>query len=443
MIKGLLKRARLIQLLLRNKSGKLTNPEKQVVIGCSVSSALEFYNFVIYVFFAKNFAYLFFPVQDRFASLMTFFSVFAIGYLVRPLGGLLFSHFGDTLGRKNMLVLSALLTTLSTFLIGFLPIYQNVGILATILLVILRLLQGLSLGGEIPGSVTFAAEHMTVKRRCFTLSLLIFGYLMGILIASFVRTILDSILTYQQMCDWGWRIPFLLSLPLGILIYYLRIKLNETPVFETFKSNMEISRIPLRQILQFHISQVIQGTFFVSLGAVAVNLIFLYMPTYLYTIFEYAPKDISVLNTINLVFFGCALIFMGWLSDLIGKKTFMLFGSIGFIVFSYPLLWLMSFKSLGLLFLSLGSFSILSACIWGPITAALIELFPTPVRYTGVSISYNIAFAVFGGLTPIIATFLLQKMKDPFSPAYYLILIALCCSIATLSIKDQQELSFV
>ncbi|MCW8442785.1 MFS transporter [Fluoribacter gormanii] len=413
---------------------KLSSNERKIIFLASLGGALEFYDFVIYVIFAPIISQIFFPETDTFASLMSVYAVFAIGYLIRPLGGLIFSHFGDKYGRKKTFIFSVLLMAVPTVLIGFLPTYQQVGIVSSFFLIFLRLLQGLSIGGEIPGALTFTCEHVNPRSRALACGI-IFSFLnLGIFLGAVISLILTNQLSSAQLLSFGWRIPFVFGGLLGVFSFYIRKQLAESPLFLAFRNSTEDTRMPFVEAITIYWRKILQGIGLTCLGSVMINLLFLYMPTYLSTILAYPKQQATLFNTINLGFYSLLLVFFCWCGDRFGRKLVLLSGSIGFILLSYILFITLSKQTTLLLMVSLSIFAILSSSIM-VYPSVLVELFPVSIRYTGIAISYNLAFAFFGGLTPFITTYLIQSLNNNLAPSFYLTLSAILCFIALLTIK--------
>lgn len=414
---------------------KFSSEQKKLILLSSLGGALEFYDFVIFIVFAKIISAAFFPSHDPLTSLMATFGVFALGYIVRPLGGFLFGHLGDRWGRKKTFVISVFLMAIPTFLMGLLPTYETIGITASIILIILRLLQGLSVSGEVPGAIIFVAESVPNQHRGAACGIIFFAINTGLLLGSLMGMLLTATLSQEQLMTWGWRIPFLLGGVLGIVSYYLRKKMRETPLFETITQQQAHEKVPALTLFKQHAKKFLQGVGIVSIGAALFNLCFLYLPTYISTEFQFPLKSLFTLNTIAIFIFSVQALLMAWLSDHIGRKPLMLLGSIGFLVLSYPLFTLFqhSFLSLGVAFVL---FALLGGCISGTFPCQLVEMFPTHVRYTGFAITYNIGYAIFGGLTPLIATALIRFTGHSLAPAFWLMGIAVLAILALLTMRE-------
>ncbi|WP_058533567.1 MFS transporter [Legionella saoudiensis] len=414
---------------------KLHAGERKIIFLASLGGALEFYDFIIYVIFAPMISQIFFPETDKLASLMKIYAIFAIGYLIRPIGGIAFSHFGDKYGRKKTFIFSVVLMAVPTVVIGLLPTYEHVGVWASILLVLMRMLQGLSIGGEIPGAITFTCEHVNPRSRGLACGVIFCFLNLGIFLGAAISLLLTSLLTKEQLLSYGWRIPFLVGGLLGVFSFYIRKQMTESPLFMVFKEQQERERIPFIEAITLYWRQIMQGVGITCLGAVVINLLFLYMPTYLSTILSYPKEEATLFNTINLFFYSCLLVFFSWLADRVGRKAILLTGAISFILFGYILFAILSIQTTQALVIALSLLAILSSSIM-VYPSVLAELFPTSIRYTGIAISYNIAFAFFGGLTPLIATYLVESFANVLAPSFYLICSAVLCSFAAMTIKQ-------
>jgi MFS family permease len=301
-----------------------------------------------------------------------------------------------------------------TVLIGCLPTYKTAGILASCLLVLLRFLQGLSLGGEVPGAVVFIAESVAQKHRGLATGLILFGVNMGMLAGSYMGAHLTHILSVQQLVAWGWRIPFWFGGLLGILSYYLRKKMQETPIFNVLTHQSKVI-YPIKEIFLKHRMKFFQGAAIVALEVVVISIIFLFMPTYLSTFFHFSLEKMLALNTVNIMAFSIPVLFASFLSDLLGRKKIMMFGASFFVFFSYPIFLLFGYHSYWLAVLALSIFALFSSCIAGVFPSMMAELFPTQIRYTGVVLCYNFGFRIVGGLTPLLVMVFIHWSGNPFA----------------------------
>lgn len=407
--------------------------QRKIIFLASLGGALEFYDFVIFGFLAKVISQLFFPQSDALASLLSTFTVFAVGYLSRPLGGMIFGHFGDKYGRKRMFVLSVLLMAIPTFCIGIIPTYQQAGLIAPILLIILRLAQGLSVGGEVPGAIVYIAETAPAKSRGLACGFMFCGINLGLLLGSLVGALLTNLLAEQELYTWGWRLAFIFGGALCLVSYQLRKALVETPYF-TRQAQPPV--FPIQIVLKSYKRLIAQGITITWVGAVAVSLFFLYMPTYLATQVHTPLKNALIYNSVNISIFSLSVIIMCYLSDKIGRKRVMYIGTVFFLLMSYPIFAALQTGRQPIIIM----IGIIAAIFISTITASfacmLAELFPTPIRYTGFAISYNVGIAFFGGLTPLIATSLIKLTAKPTAPGGYLMLSALIALLALLKLPE-------
>jgi len=418
-----------------------TSSQKKIIALSSLGGALEFYDFVIFVFLAKLLGELFFPTISPLASLMASLAVFAIGYLARPLGGILFGHFGDKFGRKTTFVTTVMLMAIPTFLIGLLPTYHSVGILASIMLVILRLLQGLSVGGEIPGAIVFITESVATERRGFATGLIFFGVNMGLLTGSLVSAFLNDFLSTEQLMSWGWRLPFLFGGLLGFVSYYLRKQLSETPAFSLINNAQNIIKLPAKEVLTKYTSPLLRVMALACLQAVIISITILFFPTYLATFFHFPLEKLLNLNTFNILLFAAPTLFTSYLSDKIGRKKVILVGILFYILAIYPLYSLFHYQDFSLVILVSLACGLFGSFIAGVFPCMSSELFPTQVRYTGVAMSYNFAFGIIGGLSPLLATHLIHRTGNLIAPSWLLIFGAVIAFLAWLTTRETYQIA--
>jgi len=407
---------------------RLTRAQIKTLFLSSLGGIIEFYDFIIYIFLVNVIEKLFFPSSSEFVTTLKTLAVFSISYLIRPLGGVIFSHFGDRYGRKTVFLLTILLMAIPSIAIALLPTAAQIGIIAPILLLVFRILQGLALGGEIPASITFISEHVNEQQRAFATSILFFAINLGLLLGSSVTALMNATLSTEALYTYGWRILFFLGGILGLLSIFLRRSLQETSTFSALPKN-DVQRIPLIALLQHSWLNVLQGALLVALGSVSIFL-YLYWPHYLN---EYEGINITTafnLNTVGILILNFSIVTCGWLADKFGSRTIYAIGAISIIILTYPLFLLFGMSNLTLIAISYIVFSLLFGFITGAYPALLSSLFPTPVRYSGIAMSYNIAFALFAGLSPIICTVAIHTFHSPLAPGFYLITIASLALIA-------------
>jgi MFS family permease len=401
----------------------LTLAEIRTLALASLGGALEFYDFVIFVFFTAVIGKLFFSASlpEWMREIQTF-GIFAAGYLARPLGGVVMAHFGDIYGRKRMFTLSILLMAIPTLLIGCLPTYHAAGVIAPLLLLAMRLLQGVAIGGEAPGGWVFVAEHARPQRVGFAIGLLTGGLSLGILLGSLVAVVLKVKFSQAQIANGVWRIPFVLGGIFGFTAMFLRRWLNETPVFEEMRQRAALSReLPLRAVLKSHRRAVATSVISTWMLTAAIVVVILMTPLLLQKLFGLGPREIQMANLVGTAALCLSTIAIGAATDQFGIRCT-----------SVPILLLMIAATYGLYFgaehapsallplYALAGFGA-GGVVLTPIL--MIRAFPPQVRFTGVSFSYNIAYAVFGGLTPLIVSGLARANR--FSPAHYIAVVTM------------------
>lgn len=423
------------------QQGLSQRQERLAVIASCVGSILEMYDFVIYGFFAIILAQLFFPQDGSFAAIAKTFAIFAVGYLSRPLGGILFGWFCDRRGRRAGLLYSVILMGVPIFLIGCLPTYHDWGIASAWLLLVLRLLQGLSVGGEFPAGTVFLAEHAWPERRGVVVSLMFYGINVGVLLGSVVGLIVTHWVSHQELMAFAWRIPFWLGGILAIGAYMVRRRLEETPVFTHVAENKELSSMPLVDLFRVAPMNVLKCIGIVAVMAVGVGVIFLYMPTYLHNSLGVSLPHAFLCNTIALFVFTCFIPFAGALSDKLGRKPVFLMGTMALMFLAYPLFHAMTTHDPYMTLWALVCLGFILAFIIGPIGCILVGRFPTSVRTSGVAVTYNISFAIFGGLAPLVVTWLLHLTHNTSAPALYIIVAAIISLIAILFMPMRSRLS--
>lgn len=419
-------------------------PREQVglfrtVTAGAIGNALEWYDFGLFGYFAPVISSQFFPSDDPRAALLNTFGVFAAGFLMRPLGAVLFGHLGDRMGRKGALGLSVLLMAVPTALVGLLPTYDRIGLAAPLLLLLVRLLQGLSVGGEYVGSMSYLAESAPAGRRGFESSWCNVSGGVGGLLGAGLAAVLTRVLSPEQVAEGGWRIPFLLSIPAGIVSWRLRRTIAESPCFTEVSQAGKIARMPLGESLRND-----RGAFLTMAGLSLLASIGWYLPwvwlvTWLDDINQPAMPEWQALASSTLA--GLVLTVLtplgGMLSDRLGRRPVILAASIGYLMLSYPMFaWMSKGTFTAALSGQLVS-AVLTALYGGASLAAFVELFPTRTRYSGLAFSYNVAVAICGGTTPLVATWLVNATGSTLAPAFYLMAAALGTTVAALAMPER------
>jgi MHS family proline/betaine transporter-like MFS transporter len=408
---------------------------RRVIAAGMIGNALEWYDFAIYGYFSVQIGRHFFPHDDAVAQLLSAFGVFAIGYLMRPIGGVLVGHIGDRLGRRTALIFSVTAMAITTFLMGLLPGYQTIGVLAPIGLTLLRVVQGLSVGGEYTSSMVFLVEHAPEGRRGLMGALAATGCAIGTLLGSAVGAAVAASMSTAALDAWGWRIPFLLGLVVGIAGYILRRHVLETGVAE------KRMRAPIVETLQDHRRVVAAFAGLSVFSAVIFYVGFVYMVSWLQTADGIPPARSLEINTFSMVMSLPVLIAAGWLSDRVGRKPLMLLASMGGLVGALPLFWLLNHPSE--LFVQLGQLGLvlLSGLYYGALPAILVEAAPPTVRCTAVALGYNLSLGLFGGLSPLVATWLVERTGDEIAPAFLIMASAAVTLVALLNFQETYRAS--
>ena len=388
----------------------------------ALGGALEFYDFIIFVFFATVIGHLFFPPEmpDWLVMIQTF-GIFAAGYLVRPLGGIVLAHYGDRYGRKRVFAFSILLMALSTLGMALMPTYATIGVAAPILLIILRMLQGAAIGGEVPGAWTFVAEHVPFRRVGLACGFLTSGLSFGIMLGSLIAFAINSLFTPEDVAGYAWRIPFLLGGVFGLIAVYLRRWLEETPIFMEMKKSKSLTdKLPLGLVLKHHRRGVIISALLTWVLSAAIVVTTLMTATFLQKLYGYTPTQALAGTSFGTLFLIFGVIIAGALIDRIGSGIFFMgasifFGIATFTFYSY------AGTSLETMFVLYGVMG-LSVGMAGAVPYVMVRAFPASVRFSGLSFAYNVSYAVFGGLTPIGVTTALAI--NPMAHAWYLVFIA-------------------
>jgi len=401
-----------------------------------IGNVLEWYDFAIYGYFATQIGRNFFPHEDAIAQLLSAFGVFAIGYLMRPIGGVIVGHIGDRFGRRAALTFSVTAMAIPTFLIGLLPGYQTIGLLAPIGLTLLRIVQGLSVGGEYTSSMVFLIERAPEGRRGLMGALAASGSALGILLGSAVGAAFAASMSTAALDAWGWRIPFLLGLVVGIAGYMLRRYVLEAGVVE------KRTRLPIIETLHDHWRAVAGFAGLSVYTAVTFYVGFVYLVSWLQTADGIPPSRSLEINTFSMVMTLPVVITAGWLSDWIGRKPLMLLASIGGLIGALPLFWLMNHPSELLAQLGQLGLVLLIGVYYGALPAVLVEAAPPAVRCTAVALGYNLCYGLFGGLSPLVATWLVERTGDEMAPAFLIMASAAVTFVTLFWFRETYRASF-
>lgn len=427
--------------------GSLSIPRKgnyirRVILSCMIGNALEWYDFALYGYFATTIGQLFFPKFSTFASLMATFGIFAAGFIMRPLGGIIFGHIGDKIGRKSALLWSIYLMAIPTTLIGLLPTYEQIGWLAPLLLTFIRLAQGLSMGGEFTGSMIFVVEHAQTGNRGLYGSWVVFSLLLGILVGSAVATSTCYFLSQEDLLNWGWRIPFLLSVAGGFVGTIMRRTVQEPEQFVEAKERHKEHSTPIVELFRFHLKTILYVVTIELTLSIGFYLIVTFINNFLTALLNVDMVTSLMMTTLSMIGMGIVIPISGWFSDRIGRKAVLIPSALAFTFFAYPLFTALEGGLVSALFAQI-SLSFIMGSFFAPIPATLVELFPVSVRYSGLSISHSLSMAIFGGSAPIIATALIHFTGNNAAPALYLGIASLIAAIALFFMKDRSKLELM
>jgi MHS family proline/betaine transporter-like MFS transporter len=411
---------------------KNTSQVKKDAVAGIFGNILEWYDFAVFGFLAPILSLLFFPQESKIVGIIMAYGIFATGYMMRPLGGVVFGYIGDKKGRKIALNISIFLMAIPTLLMGFLPTFEDIGITATVLLLILRMLQGLAVGGELIGSVSYLVEIAPKDRKGLYGSFTLFSAVGGLLLGSSIVTLLSTFLDSKAMLSWGWRLPFIMGIIIFAVGLSLRKDMSESP---EFSYTIAQKSSPIREIIQTMPMRVVELFLIVTIATSSSYMLLVWMPTYLGEILPHPISYALALNTLSLVIVLFTIPFAGKLSDKYGKKELMMFSSLAIGLLSYPLFLLTKSENIIMLIVAQFIFAILSGFIQGPLPALMVEMFPSKLRYTGTGLGYNIATALIGGTTPMVATMLIHQTGNLTSPAIYLIAFSIISFVTLYRLK--------
>jgi MFS transporter, MHS family, proline/betaine transporter len=406
---------------------------RQAVSAAVIGNVLEWYDFAVYGFLASIIGKTFFPSGDDVSQLLAAFAVYGVGFLARPIGGIVIGRIGDTRGRKTALILTIMLMAAGTVLIGLIPGYASIGIAGPLLVLIARLMQGFSAGGEWGGSTAFIVEWAEEGERGFLGSFQQCSVSAGLLLGSGVAALVATLLEPATMEAWGWRVPFLLGALLGPVGIYMRRNIDETPAYE--KAMRTPAAAADDDVAPFWLAARAFG--FTILWTVAFYIFLNYMPTFIKTYAKVSSAAALWSNTIGLLVLVVAIPIMGRLSDRIGRKPLLLACCVCFIVLPYPVFVLyLSAPPLGVIIAVQVVFGLIIAMFSGAGPAAISEIFPTRIRSTWMTTGYALSVAIFGGFAPYIATWLIATTGSPISPVYYVIAAAVVSTIVIARLKE-------
>lgn len=423
---------------------------RRAVSGMVVGNTMEWYDVGVYGYLAVTMGRVFLPTAEPSVQILFSLGVFAATYVARPLGGIVFGRLGDRLGRQKVLATTLILMASSTFLIGVLPAWSTIGAVAPVVLVVLKLAQGFSTGGEYAGATTFVTEYAPDRRRGFFASILDFGSYMGFALGATVVTVLQVTLGEETMTAWGWRLPFLLAGVIGVVAIWFRLRIEESPVFQATQAAQDAAASDREAaaggrpanvlvMVRDHWRPIVIAIMLVGASNTVGYALTSYMPTYLTDSLGYSAIDGTLLTIPVLVLLAVMLPVAGRLSDRIGRRTVMWIGAGTTVVLAVPAFLLIGHGAQWSTLAGLGLLALMTALWVSNQAASLPALFPTSTRYGGMGFAYNIAIAVFGGTTPLIVQALLTATGDQLAPAYFLVAMSVVGAVGVFCMRESSQ----
>ena len=406
--------------------------KKKLYFAGLVGEIMEWFDFTVYGFFALIIAANFFPSENHFVSIIATFAAFAIGFLMRPLGGLFFGYIGDRYGRKKVLTTSIYLMAFPSLVIALTPTFSTIGVLAPIILILMRMLQGLSVGGEHTGSIIYLTELSSHKDRALSAAIPFIGTVLGVLLGSLVGVTIFSIFSHDAIVEWAWRIPFFMGVLIAIVGVGIRKYLPESHIPD---SNTQ-EAMPIGEVFKNHRSVFAQVFFLNITFAVGFYTVFIYNPIWMQKFLHISKSYSLEINSISLLFAIIAMLFSSHFSNKVGRKPILLMATGGLTLFSYPLYALMLSDMPLHALMGQGIFAVLIGMFMGVTGVVMVELFKKSIRMSAVGVAFNLSFAIFGGTAPMIATWLIHTTHDNLSLAWYMSLSALISFITVLTIDE-------
>lgn len=414
----------------------------RVIASTMIGNGLEWYDYALYGTFTALISKHFFPSGDDAVALIATFGIFAAGFLMRPLGAMFFGYFGDRYGRKNALALSILLMAIPTACIGLLPTYKEIGIWAPILLTVIRLIQGVAVGGEFGGSIVYLVEHASRKNKNRMGSLAMLSMLVGLLFGAGIAAGLAHFLSPEDFDVWGWRIPFILGFFIGIIGLYIRTKLNESPVFIEAKHAGHTSEAPIKEALQQNHKEILLGIGIYLAVTIPFYIQTVFMPSFMVKFLKFSASDSLLIFALSLLTMMLVAPVSAWFSDTKDREIVLKVLLILYVAFAVPYIYLLEMKTFTLVLISQITFSAILGAYIAPIPTLVVEIFPTKTRYTGMSLACNLAAAIFGGTAPILVTKMITLLGSN-SPISFYIIIAACGSffcVASVRTRKHRDL---
>jgi MFS transporter, MHS family, proline/betaine transporter len=415
---------------------------KKVIASTMIGNGLEWYDYALYGTFTALISKHFFPPGDDAVALIATFGIFAVGFLMRPLGAMFFGYIGDKYGRKNALALSILLMAFPTACIGLLPTYQEIGLWAPVLLTLIRLVQGVAIGGEFGGSIVYLVEHASAKNKNQMGNFSILSMLIGLLSGAMIAAGLAQLMSAEAFDSYGWRIPFILGFFIGIVGLYIRTKLDESPVFMEAKEAGYTSDAPIKEALQQSYKEILLGIGVYLAVTIPFYIQTVFMPSFLVKFLKLSTSDSLLIFSLSLLTMMVAAPISAWLSDNKDREVVLKIVLIAYIAFAIPYIYLLEQNTFAAVLTAQLLFAVILGSYIAPIPTLVVELFPTKTRYTGMSLACNLAAAIFGGTAPILVTKMIT-LTGSYSPISFYIMAAAFASflcIASVRVRRHRDL---
>lgn len=419
-------------------SNKNNNSSFKIIIASVIGNAMEWYDYLLYAHFTFVISKLFFPLEDSFYSVMITLAVFAAGFLARPLGGYIFGLIGDNLGRKTALTASILLMAVPTAIIGILPTYNSIGLFAPIAMILIRILQGISLGGEYSSSTTYLVESAPEGKKGFFGSFSSMSLALGVLTSALTVLIIEIIFTKEEIFDYAWRIPFIISILYGLIGFYIRNKLSESEEFEEAKKSGHYTKTPFKEIALHY-----KSNLFSAIGI----FMGLTIPFYVIVVFSktimiwtgFDAKTATIINSLLVFIYMVTVPISGYFVDKVGERAMLLIGSIGMIVFAFPFIISLKTGNHTIIIFAGIIAGILIGIFQSAVPSFSAKVFPTAVRASGVSLGYNLPAILFGGTAPMIVTYIMKLSNGNPTPVAFYIIFGCLASALTAMLKLKQS----
>ncbi|MSS75764.1 MAG: MFS transporter [Methyloglobulus sp.] len=415
---------------------------KKVIASTMIGNGLEWYDYALYGTFTALISKHFFPPGDDAVALIATFGIFAVGFLMRPLGAMFFGYIGDKYGRKNALALSILLMAFPTACIGLLPTYQEIGLWAPVLLTLIRLVQGVAIGGEFGGSIVYLVEHASTKNKNQMGNFSILSMLIGLLSGAMIAAALAHFMPAEAFDSYGWRIPFIMGFFIGIVGLYIRTKLDESPVFMEAKEAGHTSDAPIKEALQKSHKEILLGIGVYLAVTIPFYIQTVFMPSFLVKFLKFSASDSLLIFSLSLLTMMVVAPISAWLSDNKDREIVLKVVLISYIAFAIPYIYMLEQNTFAAVLTAQLLFAVILGSYIAPIPTLVVELFPTKTRYTGMSLACNLAAAIFGGTAPILVTKMIT-MTGSYSPIAFYIMAAAFASflcIASVRVRKHRDL---